>query len=337
MASDPPFEQSYNHLFEALGEDRKAKQVHPETNSFANNEIYELPLIDLNRLSLTKSDQDECKREIADAAKQLGFFQVVNHGVSREIITRLQSEQAKLFKHPFREKASERLLDSSMGSYHWGTPSATFLMQFSWSEAFHIPLTGISGLNGFDNVRSPIEEFAEVVGKLAQRIAKILAENIGCESNFFAENCLPSSCYLRLNRYPPCPKSSKLFGLVPHTDSDFLTILYQDLVGGLQLVRDGGWISVKPNPDALIINIGDLFQAWSNGVYKSIEHRVVTNPRVERFSAAYFLCPSNDTIIHSCNQPSVYRSFSFEEYRKQVQEDVKSTGTKIGLPRFIIK
>ncbi|GFZ07453.1 gibberellin 2-oxidase 8 [Actinidia rufa] len=292
MASDPPFEQSYNHLFEALSEDQKAKQVHPETNSFANNEIYELPLIDLNRLSLTKSDQDECKREIADAAKQLGFFQVVNHGVSREIITRLQSEQAKLFKHPFREKASERLLDSSMGSYHWGTPSATFLMQFSWSEAFHIPLR---------------------------------------------ENCLPSSCYLRLNRYPPCPKSSKLFGLVPHTDSDFLTILHQDLVGGLQLVRDGGWISVKPNPDALIINIGDLFQAWSNGVYKSIEHRVVTNPRVERFSAAYFLCPSNDTIIHSCNQPSVYRSFSFEEYRKQVQEDVKSTGTKIGLPRFIIK
>ena len=153
MASDPPFEQSYNHLFEALSEDQKAKKVHHETNSFANNEIFELPLIDLNRLSLTKSDQDECKREIADAAKQLGFFQVVNHGVSQEIITRLQSEQAKLFKHPFREKASERLLDSSSGSYHWGTPSATFLMQFSWSEAFHIPLTGLSGLNGFDNVR----------------------------------------------------------------------------------------------------------------------------------------------------------------------------------------
>ena len=102
-----------------------------------------------------------------------------------------------------------------------------------------------------------------MVGKLAQRIAKILAENIGCESYFFAENCLPSSCYLRLNRYPPCPKPSKLFGLVPHTDSDFLTILYQDLVGGLQLVRDGEWISVKPNPDALIINIGDLFQVTS--------------------------------------------------------------------------
>lgn len=47
---------------------------------------------------------------------------------------------------------------------------------------------------------------------------------------------------------------------MPHTDSDFLTILYQDQVGGLQLVKDGKWVAVKPNPDALIINIGDLFQ-----------------------------------------------------------------------------
>lgn len=47
---------------------------------------------------------------------------------------------------------------------------------------------------------------------------------------------------------------------MPHTDSDFLTILHQDQVGGLQLVKDGKWISVKPNPEALIINIGDLFQ-----------------------------------------------------------------------------
>ena len=63
-----------------------------------------------------------------------------------------------------------------------------------------------------------------------------------------------------MNRYPPCPLASKVFGLVPHTDSDFLTILFQDQVGGLQLLKDGKWIKVKPNPQALIINIGDLFQ-----------------------------------------------------------------------------
>lgn len=58
-----------------------------------------------------------------------------------------------------------------------------------------------------------------------------------------------------------------MHGLIPHTDSDFLTILYQDQVGGLQLVKDRKWIAVKPNPNALIINIGDLFQVTNNNSF----------------------------------------------------------------------
>jgi gibberellin 2-oxidase len=51
---------------------------------------------------------------------------------------------------------------------------------------------------------------------------------------------------------------------VPHTDSDYLTILSQDEVGGLQLMKDSKWVAVKPNPDALIVNIGDLSQVRLN-------------------------------------------------------------------------
>ena len=77
-------------------------------------------------------------------------------------------------------------------------------------------------------------------------------------------------------------------------------------------------------------------QAWSNGVYKSVEHRVVANHENERFSLAYFFCPSHDTVIESCSsEPSIYRKFSFREYRQQVQEDVKTTGEKVGLSRFL--
>lgn len=107
---------------------------------------------------------------------------------------------------------------------------------------------------------STMEQFATTVSSLALNLAEILAEKLGHKSTFFQANCLPSTCYLRLNRYPPCPIPSEVYGLMPHTDSDFLTILHQDQVGGLQLVKDGRWIAVKPNPAALIINIGDLFQ-----------------------------------------------------------------------------
>lgn len=105
-----------------------------------------------------------------------------------------------------------------------------------------------------------MEQYATTVSELAQKLADILAEKIGQKSIFFEETCLSSTCYLRMNRYPPCPMSSQMFGIMPHTDSDFLTVLHQDHIGGLQLVKDGKWIAVKPNPEALVINIGDLMQ-----------------------------------------------------------------------------
>lgn len=77
-------------------------------------------------------------------------------------------------------------------------------------------------------------------------------------------------------------------------------------------------------------------QAWSNDEYKSVEHKVVANDKMERYSIAFFLCPSYSTTIDSCKEPSVYRKFTFGEYRHQIQEDVKKIGNKIGLSRFLL-
>ena len=107
---------------------------------------------------------------------------------------------------------------------------------------------------------SAMERFASESEALAHTLSEVLAEKLERKSNFFKENCVRNTCYVRMNRYPPCPKPSEVYGLMPHTDSDFLTILYQDQVGGLQLIKDNRWVAVKPNPRALIINIGDLFQ-----------------------------------------------------------------------------
>lgn len=328
---DPPFEEKYKTLLENL---RNHELSNDHTEVFFLDEC-ELPLIDLSRLSLGGWEMEDCKREIAKASQEWGFFQVVNHGISSEILERMRSEQVKLFKKPFHEKVSDKNLNFPAGSYRWGTPSATSLRHVSWSEAFHVPLNGILSKGSITTLSSTMEQFATSVSHLAQTFAEILAENLGHKSNFFRENCLPSTCYLRMNRYPPCPILPNMSGLMPHTDSSFLTILHQDDVGGLQLVKDGKWIAVKPKQEALIINIGDLFQAWSNNVYKSVEHRVVANRLVERFSTAYFLCPSYETVIQSCVQPSYYRSFSFGEFRQQVQDDVKKFGHKIGLPKFL--
>lgn len=105
-----------------------------------------------------------------------------------------------------------------------------------------------------------MEIYATDMQKLARMLARTLVMNMGEERKEVYDICDESTCFLRLNRYPICPIASEVSGLVPHTDSDFLTILHQDEVGGLQLMKDSKWVAVKPNQDALIVNIGDLFQ-----------------------------------------------------------------------------
>ena len=102
--------------------------------------LIDLPLVDLNLLNLVPLESEECKRQICDAASNWGFLQLVNHGISSDIVAWLRSEQVKLFRQPFNKKANEKLLNLPSGSYRWGTQTASTLMQFSWSEAFHIPL-----------------------------------------------------------------------------------------------------------------------------------------------------------------------------------------------------
>ncbi|KAL8140291.1 hypothetical protein V2J09_006312 [Rumex salicifolius] len=325
MDPNPPFEEAYRDLF-------KEEESEGDNVAAAATESCELPLVDLRRLH--GGEREECRKEIVAAATEWGFFQVVNHGVPSAVLDRMREEQVRLFREPFWKKQNDAFMSMSPGCYRWGTPSATCLRQLAWSEAFHIPLHHVSSA-GHASLSSTVTKFATTVSGLGMQLASILIENLGQEPSFFSENCLPRTCYLRMNRYPPCPKFSHVFGLMPHTDSDFLTILHQDQVGGLQLVKDGTWIAVNPNPHALIINIGDLFQAWSNDVYKSVEHRVVANKKVERFSTAYFLCPSQDAMIRSCRDPPVYRKFSFGEYRQQVQDDVKTFGHKKGLSQFL--
>lgn len=122
-----------------------------------------------------------------------------------------------------------------------------------------------------DVTRKVAGALSKLAGTLARVLAEALLEGTGRrplpagDDERFPAGCDETTCFLRLNRYPPCPISADAFGLVPHTDSDFLTVLCQDQqVGGLQLMKGARWVAVKPIPGALIVNIGDLFQVQSS-------------------------------------------------------------------------
>ncbi|GKV15709.1 hypothetical protein SLEP1_g26471 [Rubroshorea leprosula] len=324
---EPPFQEALKTL--SLNSPQDAPSI-----DAAEEEFFELPLIHLRGLNGQEMERKKCIEVMARASREWGFFQIVDHGIPGELLKRLMSEQKRLFYHPFEEKSKQNFLNLA-NSYLWINPRATSLKQLSWSEAFRVSITDLSRMDESNNtLRQTIEDYAREATLLLQRLAEHLAEFLGMSSSYFRENCPPSSTHLRLNRYPPCPLSGKLHGLVPHTDSSFLTLVYQDQVGGLQLMKHGRWFSVKPASNALIINVGDLFQAMSNDVYKSVRHRVVAQG-FERFSAACFYCPTAKALIQGFRGPAVYRPFTYGEYKEQIQEDVKSSGDKVGLPRFL--
>ncbi|GFP94696.1 gibberellin 2-beta-dioxygenase 8 [Phtheirospermum japonicum] len=144
---DPPFETTYQSLFNKAADKQDLLELPVVV------EESELPLIDLNQLHLGDSERQACKKLIAKASQEWGFFQVVNHGISRDILEIMRAEQMKLFKKPFEEKKAYKDLNFSPGSYRWGTPAATTLKHLSWSEAFHVPLSDVFGLGGHNTLR----------------------------------------------------------------------------------------------------------------------------------------------------------------------------------------
>ncbi|KAF8392230.1 hypothetical protein HHK36_022572 [Tetracentron sinense] len=63
---------------------------------------------------------------------------------------------------------------------------------------------------------------------------------------------LPMAC-----RYV-CPELELTTGR--HSDNQFLTVLVQDHIGGLQVLHQNEWVDVPPVPGAIVVNIGDLLQ-----------------------------------------------------------------------------
>lgn len=130
-----------------------------------------------------------------------------------------------------------------------------------------------------------------------------------------------ASSVLQMNHYPACPDPDRAVGMAAHTDSDFLTIVYQDNTSGLQVLKEGtGWVPVPVIPDGLVVNVGDLLHILSNGSYPSVLHRAVVNRSKARISVAYFYGPPATGQVSPLpkligpGHPPLYRTITWDEF-----------------------
>ena len=78
--------------------------------------------------------------------------------------------------------------------------------------------------------------------------------------------------------------TSQDVGIGSHTDLQCFTLLWQDMLGGLQvLTKEGQWIKASPIQDTFVVNIGDYLMRLSNDQFKSTVHRVYNKSTVDRY------------------------------------------------------
>ncbi|ESR34922.1 hypothetical protein CICLE_v10006486mg, partial [Citrus x clementina] len=126
--------------------------------------------------------------------------------------------------------------------------------------------------------------------------------------------------HMALNYCPPCPQPELTYGLPGHTDPNLITVLLQDDVPGLQVLRNGKWLPVSPIPNTFIVNISDQMQVLSNDLYKSVLHWALVNCDKEGISIPTFYCPSPDAVIAPAKDLiderhlAFYTNFTYAEY-----------------------
>lgn len=176
--------------------------------------------------------------------------------------------------------------------------------------------------------------------EISKKILKLVLMSLGDEYEMKYYNSEFNNCqgYLRINNYtPPESLEEEAEGLGMHTDMSCITIVYQDEIGGLQVKsRDGKWMDILPSEGTLVVNIGDVFQAWSNDKLRSSEHRVVLRKLVNRFSLAFFWCFEDEKIVLTPDEvlgkenSRIYKPFVCSDYLKFRENNEKGKFEKVG-------
>ncbi|XP_050383079.1 protein SRG1-like [Argentina anserina] len=293
----------------------------------------EVPTIDLSLL--LKGHEEELDK-LDQACKEWGFFQVVNHGVATEVTKGLKDAAEKFFELPLEEKDRIAIPPNDIQGYghtqvdhkvlDWSDKLVLLVYPHQYRKLDVWPPTPF---------KEAIETYSSEVRRVAEDLLRSLSVIMGMKKSALLELHQELVQPLSVAYYPQCSMPDKVLGLSAHSDKGSLAIVMQqeDDVMGLQIKHDGQWVPVKPPHNAFVVNVGDIVEIWSNGRYKSIEHRVVTNESKARISYSTFFLPHQNAEIEPLDQMvfqslgslPLYKKVTYGEYLRETKR-MKSEG-----------
>lgn len=280
----------------------------------------------INMENLNGEERAATMENIKDACENWGFFELVNHGISHELMDTVEKLTKEHYKKCMEQRFKEMVarvgleaVQSEINDLDW---ESTFFLR-------HLPTSNMSEIPDLEeDYRKAMKEFTAHLEKLAELLLDLLCENLGLEKGYLKKAFYGSqgpSFGTKVSNYPPCPQPELIKGLRAHTDAGGIILLFQDdKVSGLQLLKDGQWIDVPPMRHSIVINLGDQLEVITNGKYKSVMHRVIAQTDGNRMSLASFYNPGSDAVIYPApalvekekETSEVYPKFVFEDYMK---------------------
>ncbi|XP_039051358.1 protein SRG1-like [Hibiscus syriacus] len=146
--------------------------------------------------------------------------------------------------------------------------------KLNWGDRFYMITlpTYLRNPHLFSNLppafRETLEAYSVELKHLAKKLLYLMLEALGMDPNDMRLLFEEGQQGMRMNYYPLCPEPELVIGLNSHSDAVGLTILLQvNEMEGLQIRKNGVWVPIKPLPNAFVINIGDIMEIISNGIY----------------------------------------------------------------------
>ncbi|XP_073131149.1 flavanone 3-dioxygenase 3 [Henckelia pumila] len=284
--------------------------------------------------------------QIANACLRKGFFQVINHGISQQILDGALCVASDFFNLPTQDKA--KLLSPDIRrpvrystSFKAGGAAAEAEQAQSWRaflKHYANPLPYWIGLwpQNPPLYREKIGEYVVEIQKLALKLMGAITESLGLGPTYLSSKLNEGMQVMSLNCYPPCPQPQhSLIGIPQHTDYSCLTILLQDSPG-LQILDSGdhgSWRAVPAIHGALQVHVGDHLEVLSNGKYKSVLHRVTVRAEGTRISIASLHSLGMNVKMEVAGElvdeqnPERYKSSSFGDFLNFASKNELGEGT----------
>lgn len=304
----------------------------------------ELPVLDIGGfLSDNHADLELLAEQLRAAATEFGFFFIKNHGISEKLIKNVFAENERFHSQSMEVKNAISIDDNQRGYIQ---PKATLLKHSTynknttfdsnettvfateyWSDnpyrqagkRFYGENQWPKDLPGFKEI---VQEYMGLMTQLGKATLPIWARALGLEREYFAPYFENNHTYFRMSHYPPDPNlEENSFGLGPHADTGFLTLLPQAAVDGLEILDlDGEWFRPPRMDDCILVNTGQFLERWSNEQFRASPHRVIPPKSKHRYSIALFVNTSLDSICeciptcHSLSNPPKYPTESYWDF-----------------------